>query len=355
MNRYEQKPRIQTSLLYSTTTWTKTEHRTRTRYPEDTLSEQGDDRTGSATTIPSGRSKDSQSSKQSYKPSPVKPIIEVGEDSSSTTVVPETVHAPEPTEEPSPVPTQSGPADVSSTTEETLTEHATSPKPTESHSFFWERLLHLGGANEAPQKGIHEVPNEKHTTEVPSEKQTTEVSSEKHTSHDEKGTTTKEGPRSGNTKVVIDEFDFTKTHDDASAESVSTTGKPKGFSSHSDEAVTEDSSKAHETESPTHNWHSKISSAWNELGSHIKGRDDKPAPTFTTDVPPNVVFTDPAQPGVTLDMDEGFWVQIHPLGFEYNCFIKSRVADCTSTVWTTVTAEPTAEPKLTEGPWKPTV
>lgn len=375
MNRYEQQPRIQTSLLYSTTTWTKTELRTRTRYPEDTLSEQGDDRTGSATTIPSGRSKDSQSSKQSYKPSLVKPIIEVGEDSSSTTVVPETVHAPEPTEEPSPVPTQSGLADVLSTTEETLTEHTTSSKPTEFHSSFWERLLHLGGANKAPQKagGITEVPNEKHTTEVPIEKHTTEVSSEKHTTevfsekhntevssekhtlHNEKGTTTTEGPRSGNTKVVIDEFDFTKTHDHASAESVSTTGKPKGFSSHSDEAVTDDSSKAHETKSSTHNWHSKISSAWNELGSHIKGHDDKPAPSFTTDVPPDVVFTDPAQPGVTLDMEEGFWVQIHPLGFEYNCFIKSRVADCTSTVWTTVTAEPTAETKLTEGPWKPTV
>lgn len=346
MSRREQNSRIQTSYLYSTQTWTKTELRTRTKFLEDAQSEQGDDRTGSATTVPSGWSKDSQSSKQSHKASPVKPIIEVGEDSSSTTVVPETVHAPEPTEEPSPVPTQSGPADVSSTTEETLTERATSSKPTKSHSSFWERLLRLGGANKVPQTGITEVPSEQHTTEV---------SSEKHISHDGKGTTTTEGPRSGFTKVVIDEFDSPKTHDDASAESVST-GKSVGSSSHSDKVVTEDSSKAHETKSSTHNWHSKISSAWSELGSHIKGHDDKPAPSFTTDVPPDVVFTDPAQPGVMLNMDEGFWVQIHPLGFEYNCFIKSRVADCTSTVWTTVTGEqPTAGPKLTEGPWKPTV
>lgn len=346
MSRLEQESRIQTSYLYSTHTWTKTELRTRTKFPEDTQSEKGEDSQGSATTVPSGWSKDSQSSKQSHKPSPLKPMIEVGEDSSSTTVVPETVRAPEPTEEPSPVPTQSGPASVSSTTEETLTEHATSSKPAKSHSYFWERLLHLGGANKAPQKGI---------TEVLSEKQTTEVPSKKHTSHDGKGTTTTEGPRSGNDKAVIDEFGFTKTHDDASVESVST-GKPEGFSSHSNEGVTEDSSKLHEeSKTSMHYWHSKISSAWSELGSHIKGHDDQPAPSFTTDVPPDVVFTDPAQPGVTLNMDEGFWVQIHPLGFEYNCFIKSRVADCTSTVWTTVTAEPTAEPKLTEGPWKPTV
>lgn len=356
MSRRAQKSRVQTSLLHSTHTWTKTELRTRTKFSEDTQGGQGDDRTGSATTVPSGWLKDSQSSKQSRKPSPVKPIIEMGEDSSSTTVVPETVHAPEPTEEPSPVPTQSGPADVLSTTEEAITEPATSSKPTKSHGSFLERLLHLRGADQEPPKGTTEVHSGKHPTEVHSEKHTTEILSEKHTLYDGKGTTSTEGgPRSGNTKVIIDEFAFTKIHDDASTESVSP-DKPEGSTSHSIEAVTEDSSKKpHETKPSTHNWHSKISSTWSELGSHIKGHDDQPAPSFTTDVPPDVVFTDPAQPGVTLNMDEGFWVQIHPLGFEYNCFIKSRVADCTSTVWTTVTAEPTTEPEVTEGPWKSTV
>lgn len=107
-----------------------------------------------------------------------------------------------------------------------------------------------------------------------------------------------------------------------------------------------DSSRIHDTTSKQ-NW------VQNWFGSLVE--DEQPAPSFTTDLPPDAIFTDPARPEVTLNMEEGFWVMIQPLGFEYNCWIKSRTADCTSTVWTTVTAEPTAKPKVTEGPWKSSI
>lgn len=366
--------------------------------------------------MPFGWSKDTQPSKHSRKPSPVKPIIHVGEDSSSTTVVPDTVHAAEPTEEPSPVPIRSVPTDVSSTTGEALTEQPTSSKPTKSQHSFWERLLHLGGANKESQKVTTQVPTGKddlhvgpttrgsassgNTKIVISESDRTKqqdgttttdgtrsgntrvvINESDHAKHQDgstttdgsrsgntkvvinesdrtkqqDGTSTTDGSRFGNTKIVISESDRTKTQDDDNAKAVST-GRPEDedVSSAADEQEgTQDMSKPRKTTS-TKNWQSSISSAWSEV-RHFIGDDDKPVPSFTTDLPPDVVFTDPAQPGETLDMDEGFWVQINPLGFEYNCFIKSRTADCTSTVWTTVTAEPTGGVTVTEGPWKPTV
>lgn len=360
MSRRGQKPRIQTSNLYSTRTWTKTHTRTRTRFSEDAGTEKGDDRKVSATTVPSGWSKHTQPSKQNRKPPPVKPIIHVGEDSSSTTVVPDTVHAAEPTEEPSPVPTHSGPTDVSSTAEEAVTEQPASSKPTKSQPSIWEKLLHLGGANKEPQKVTTQVPTGKDdlhdgTTIRGSSRSgnTKIVISESDRTKKQDGTTITEGVRSGNTKIVISESDRTKAQDDVSVKSVST-GKPEDVSSAPDEQEgTQDLSKLHKTTS-TQNWHSTVSSAWSEV-RHFIGEDEKPMPSFTTDLPPDVVFTDPAQPGETLNMDEGFWVQINPLGFEYNCFIKSRTADCTSTVWTTVTADATGGVTVTEGPWKSTI
>lgn len=276
-----------------------------------------DDRKGSPTTIPTGWTSTGQSRQQTSKPPPRKPTYQPSNGSLSTTVLPDTVHAPEPTEEPCPIATLSTPRYVSSAAEETATERPAPSKFTRSQSSLWERILDWATPKNEAQKGIHEH-------EVP-----------------QKGSDLNEDPASeelkpGKHETAIEESDFT-IKDSSDGVGPVPTDSTETFSSTLDEG--KESSKLHEITSEP---------KWLD----ISGEDDQPAPSFTTDLPPDVVFTDPARPGETLNMEDGFWVMVHPLGFEYNCWIRSRTADCTSTVWTTVTAEPTAKPKVTEGPWK---
>ncbi|KAJ4397250.1 hypothetical protein N0V93_001474 [Gnomoniopsis smithogilvyi] len=323
------KPPIYTSDVYSTRTWVETRLRSSTVLHGDRELEHYDDRKGSPTTLPTSWTSTGQPSKrssrpssdkrQSSRPSSDKPKAQLSQDSSSTTVLPDTVRAPEPTEEPSPVPTASNPPGLSSTADETSTERHAPSSSAKSKSSLWDRIFHrVNTKNETP-KGIPKVLQEDN---APIENPTTEE------------------PKSGKAGKGRAESDITSTESDVGVDLVPT-GSIGSFWRALFEGK-EDSSKTQETTSE---------GKWLDISEE----DEQPAPAFTTEVPPDVAFTDAAKPGVTLNMEEGFWIMIHPLGLEYNCWIKSRTADCTSTIWTTVTAKPTAKPKVTEGSWTPTV